>query len=116
VYEVRGGSVNDTGMCGFVCNLVSGGDPLAGSKSVSLVTVRGTNLGDSKDTVFDAVRALSDADRNPSQVVLCFDEGENSERLGAIIVGGQSGAGIATEVIVNVQGESDPSRGSECSA
>jgi len=113
VYEVRGAAVTDIGAFGFLHNLQSGGDPVSGTKGISLVSVSSAKLGNDKEAMYTAITNIENEDRNPDQIVVCLDEGGSGGRTSGIIIGGSSQE-LTTEVIVDVLGESAPARGGGC--
>jgi hypothetical protein len=107
MYEVRGGAVTTIGSVGFIYPLsiyTSGNsDPVSGSRSVNLVGMAGTALGQDANTAeATSVQNLNEGQRDPDQVVLCFTEaGLITSRKSAIVIGGQ-GKQLTTQVYNDV--------------
>jgi type II secretory pathway pseudopilin PulG len=104
MYEVRGGTITEIGSVGFIYSLTSYGgtnDPISGAQTVDVVTIPGSRLGQNSAAEAADVQTLSEANRHPDQIVICFGESASSGRKGAIIIGGQ-GRRLATEVVNNI--------------
>lgn len=113
MYEVQNGTTTIVASVGFLYNLGTTGISQGGNGTVTIVSTSASSLGDSKDKTFDAIRNLKDQNRNPEQVVICFDEGRpnSNSRIGAIVIGG-AGRELTTEVIVDAR--ANPPVGGGC--
>lgn len=113
IYEVRGGASTDMASVGFLYSLGTSGVTQGNSSGVTNVSVGASTLGDNKEETFDSIRGLTEANRNPDQIVICFDEGGNiaRSRVGAIVIGGK-GRELTTEVIVDAR--ANPPVGEGC--
>lgn len=109
VYQVRSGAVSDIGSIAFIYPLssyaTSSTDPVSGSRSIDLVTIPGSLLGDTANNgaavhdVISEVRNLRDSNRQPDSVVVCISDGPNNgtNRRGSIVIGSQ-GRQLTTQV------------------
>ncbi len=114
MYEVlQDNTSREIASVGFLYSL-RGGSAASGNSGVTIVGVSTSKLGDDKEKTFDSIRALTEANRNPKQIVICFDHGgtiNTSSRVGAIVIGGK-GRELTTEVIVDAR--ANPPAGSGC--
>lgn len=114
MYAVRGGSVTTIGAVGFMYPLTQyaagSSDPVSGSRSVDLLAVPSSALGQDDLAAAGAIQGnnLHETDRNPDNVVLCFeDQGLGGGRRSAIAIGGQ-GRELTTQVYNNIVGANIP--------
>ncbi len=112
MYAMRNGSASSIGSVGFLSTLASysagASDPLSGAHSVTLVSIDGSNIGDDNSAIYNSARNISEAERNPDQVVICFSySGTLTTRKGAIVIGGQ-GHQLTTDIYNDVTAVNAP--------
>lgn len=101
----KGETFTPVGAIGFVNTLATygggGGDPVSGSQNVSLVSVPGSELGQTANELNSQMINLTEAQRNPDSITLCLEEAGGG-RVAALVIGG-SGRQLNIDTLIDNQ-------------